>query len=583
MKVKSIKLKLCVLMTILISTISIVMGIWSIRNTNRIVQKEIGKLNNQILDETAFNVSMLLANVEQISDEIVEDNKLVDILAKSNESINSDNSKNKTESGYIEGVLNEKNWKYGDVNMKPELYVVGSNGMTFSTYSKTKYDIESIKNENWYSQVLAGQGDIVLISTLEDQAGIGPYKSIFRMGRIIKDLINGDTLGILIIDISEKILYDAYKEKLSDGREIYILDSNSNIISAKDKRAIGTSYINDIDTGKYLEAESNYSIFRRSDLEYMKITADLEQYGWTIIEEIPLNIIKQPIDEIKTKFITTLSLVIVVFFIIIYNLSTWITKPILNIKKTVEGVMKGDLKTKILVKSKDEIGELEETFNLMITWLDESIDEIKEKEKQKRVAELSFLQAQINPHFIYNTLTGIRALVSMNKNEEAEEMLYRFTKLLRNILPKANELISLEEEIKIIREYIELQKFRYPNSFMVEVEIDENINEVKVPLLILQPLVENAIFYSMESENKDGIIEIKGYEKENRIYIEIQDNGKGMDREKIRSVFNNKESINRVGLINVHERIQLNYGSNYGVNIESDEGKGTKVIVCLPK
>ncbi|MGL5086319.1 MAG: sensor histidine kinase, partial [Clostridium sp.] len=255
----------------------------------------------------------------------------------------------------------------------------------------------------------------------------------------------------------------------------------------------------------------------------------------------------------------------------------------LNIKKTIEGVMKGDLKTKIVVKSKDEIGELEETFNLMITWLDESIDEIKEKEKQKRVAELSFLQAQINPHFIYNTLTGIRALVSMNKNEDAEEMLYKFTKLLRNILPKANELISLEEEIKIIREYIELQEFRYPNSFRVLIDIEKTIKDVKVPLLILQPLVENAIFYSMESEKNDGVIEIRGYEKENSIYIEIEDNGKGMDREKIISVFNKKESINRVGLINVHERVQLNYGVDYGISIESNEGKGTKVIVRLPK
>lgn len=581
MKVKSIKIKLFVLMITIILMLSVVIGMGYVKETNRIVQKEIGKLNNQILNEIAFNTSMLLSKVGEIGDEIVDDSKVVDILSTPKDKIIE--GSNKSNNQYIDRLLNEKIWKYGEFNMKPELYVVGVNGLNYSTYSKTKYDIGSIKNEEWYNQVLAGNGDTVLVSTLEDKDGIGPYKSIFRMGRLIKDLISGETLGVLIIDVSEKMLYDAYKEMLSDGREIYVVDSLGNVISARDKRSIGTSYTNDIDNGKYLEDESNYSLFARGNIEFMKITSNLEPYGWQIIEEIPLNIIKQPIDEIKKKVITILILVIIVFFIISYNLSSWITKPILNIKYIIEGVMKGDLKSKIVVDRDDEIGELEETFNSMITWLDESIEEIKEKEKQKRVAELSFLQAQINPHFIYNTLTGIRALVAMNNNDDAVEMLYRFTKLLRNILPKANELISLEEEVNIIKEYVELQKFRYPNSFDFSIDIDKEIYDSKVPLLILQPLVENAIFYSMERENREGIINIRGYKKENYIYIEIEDNGKGMDREKIRSVFSKKESINRVGLINVHERIQLNYGISYGLSIESKAGEGTKVIITLPK
>ncbi|MDZ7543875.1 HAMP domain-containing protein, partial [Clostridium perfringens] len=129
----------------------------------------------------------------------------------------------------------------------------------------------------------------------------------------------------------------------------------------------------------------------------------------------------------------------------------WVTKPVINIKNTMGKVMSGDLKAKVEVDRDDEIGKLEESFNDMVKWLDDSIEEIKEKEKQKRIAELSFLQALINPHFLYNTLSGVRFLVSMNKNEEAEEMLYKFSKLLRNILPRASELISLEDEIEIIK------------------------------------------------------------------------------------------------------------------------------------
>ena len=309
----------------------------------------------------------------------------------------------------------------------------------------------------------------------------------------------------------------------------------------------------------------------------------MNKYGWSIIEEIPSYIIKQPIKQITEKYMLTFILVIIVSFIIVYKLSSWITKPVINLKNKMKKVIDGDLKVKVDVDRNDEIGNLEESFNNMIKWLNESIEEIKEKEKQKRIAELSFLQAQINPHYLYNTLSGVRFLISMNKNEEAEEMLFEFAKLLRNVLPKASELITLKEEIEIVEAYIDLQKIRYPNQFEVYIDIEEDIRDIKVPALILQPVIENAIFYSIDNEGKKGQINILGYSEEERIIIEIKDNGKGMSNSQINNVFKNKESINRVGLVNVHERIQLNYGKMYGIEIISEKGKGTSVRYILPK
>ncbi|WGX77289.1 histidine kinase [Paraclostridium bifermentans] len=188
----------------------------------------------------------------------------------------------------------------------------------------------------------------------------------------------------------------------------------------------------------------------------------------------------------------------------------------------------------------------------------------------------------MNPHFLYNTLSGIRFLVSMNKTEVAEEMLYRFTKLLRSILPRASEMITLEEELENIKNYVELQKMRYPNCFDVEYEFDENIKDYKIPSFILQPIVENAILYSMEKENNKGYIHIKGYSLKDSIRIIIEDNGIGMSKDKLDHVLNKEASINSVGVINVHERIQLNYGQDYGLKIDSLEGKGTKITFILP-
>ena len=582
MKIKSITAKLCLLLTTFIITISIVIAAWSIKDTNKVVQVEMGKLNSEILDEVADNISIFLSNIEEIGTNIVEDNKINSALAISKEDI-----LNRTEEvinleKYVEVLLNEQVWKYGKY-MKPDLYIVSENDFNFSTYSKNKYTMESIKNETWYSEIVKANGKTVLLSTFEDEEGIGPFKSIFRMGRSINNLITGETLGVLIMDISEKMLFDRYNKIIKDGKNIYIVDLKGNIISNKDKRLIGKNYFEDIQQGEYIEENEWYSVMRIENTNYIKLESTLDKYGWSIIEEIPSNVIKQPIKQITEKFILTLTLVIIVSFIIIYKLSIWITKPVINMKNTMKQVMDGNLNLKVEVDRNDEIGSLEESFNNMIKWLEESIEEIKEQEKQKRIAELSFLQAQINPHFLYNTLSGVRFLVSMNKNEEAEEMLFKFTKLLRNILPKASELICLNEEIEIVADYIELQKIRYPNLFEVDISIQESIKNIKVPALILQPVVENAIFYSIDNEGKKGKIRIIGYSEEDKIIIEVIDNGKGMSNRQINDVFKNKEAMNRVGLINVHERIQLNYGKMYGIEIISEKGKRTRIRYILPK
>ncbi|GAA0087091.1 sensor histidine kinase [Clostridium sp. CTA-7] len=583
MKIKSITLKLCLLLILFIITISVVIGVWAIKDTNKIVQIEIGKMNNEILQEISDNISILLSNIEEIGNNIVEDNKLISVLSIPKEEVMKRDEDFINADKYVEGLLNEQVWKYGKYNMKPELYVISENDLNFSTYAKNKYNINSIKDEIWYNEIVEADGNTVLISTFEDEEGIGPYKCIFRMGRLIKDLITDETLGVLIMDVSEKMLYDRYNKIIKDGRNIYIIDLKGDIISSRDKRLIGNNYYKELDYGQHLKTEEWYSIFERDGIKYMKMVSTLDRYGWSIVEEIPLHIVRQPIKQITQKFSLTLILVIIISFIVIYKISVWVTKPVINIKNTMGKVMNGDLKAKVEVDRDDEIGKLEESFNDMVKWLDDSIEEIKEKEKQKRIAELSFLQAQINPHFLYNTLSGVRFLVSMNKNEEAEEMLYKFSKLLRNILPRASELISLEDEIEIIKTYVELQKIRYPNGFTVDIDIDNKIKSVMVPALILQPVVENAIFYSMESENNRGIIKIKGYIEDKFIKLEIIDNGKGMSSSQINNLFNNKESINRVGLINVHERIQLNYGKEYGIEVISKEGNGTKVIFKLPK
>lgn len=569
---KSITLKLFFILFMLIVLISVSISFWEVKNTNKIVNKEMKVMREQVLDEVANNISILLSNVEMMGDNIVVNSSLMEILATSHEEISSSKELEKNTNSYVEGLLNDAVWEYGRYNMKPELYIVGNNGYTYSTYSKNKYYLKDIKKESWYEEILRADGDTVLINTYKDEYGIGPYKNIFKMGRLIKDIITNETLGVLIMDISETMLYDRYSKITDYGSYIYIIDSSGKIISSKDKRNIGENYKDIL----------SYSEVTEDNRNNIKIISQIDEYEWNIIQEIPSNISMKISNQIS--YITTLIIILVSFIALIttYKLSRWITKPIIQIKNKMKEVTGGNLKSQIIVNRDDEIGDLQESFNSMVSQLNRFIENIKESENQKRVAELSFLQAQINPHFLYNTLSGIRFLISMDKNEEAEEMLYKFTKLLRAILPKASEMITLKEEIENIKNYGELQQMRYPNSFEIKYDINENIKDFKIPSFILQPILENAILYSMEKGNNVGYIKVTAFEENEFVRIIIEDNGIGMSEDKLMKVLDKDASINSVGVTNVHERIQLNYGMEYGLKIESTQGKGTKVIFILP-
>ena len=570
-KKRSITLKLFFLIFTLVIFISGIIGIWVIGDTSKLVQKEMDVMRTQVLDEVANNISILLSNVENVGNNIVLDSKLIDILNIPKEKLPTDKSLKREMSSYVEGLLVDEIWTYVKYNMKPEVYIIGNNGLTYSTYSKTKYDLESVNNESWYNEIKKANGNTVLINTYKDEDGIGPYKNIFKMGRIIKDLITDETLGILIMDISEIMLYERYSDMLKDGSKIYIVDSNKKIISSKDKRFIGQNY------------EEIKKVNKRSFIfNNIEIESFINEYEWSIVQEIPLSIMMKVSIQIAKKTFFIILLVSIIALIITYKLSVWITKPIIDIKNNMEEVMDGNLKVRVGISNHDEIGQLQVSFNQMVEKLYLSIEDIKKYEKQKRVAELSFLQAQINPHFLYNTLSSIRFLISMNQVEKAEDMLYKFTRLLRSILPKASDMISLEEEIKNIKNYVDLQKMRYPDCFDINYDIDTSILNFQLPSFILQPIVENAIFYSMEKENNKGIINIVGYRVEDSIRITIKDNGIGMSKDKVSSVLKKESSINRVGVINVHERVRLNYGQEYGLKIDSIEGKGTKVTFILP-
>ena len=220
-----------------------------------------------------------------------------------------------------------------------------------------------------------------------------------------------------------------------------------------------------------------------------------------------------------------------------------------------------------------------EIFHLM--------DAVQEREQQKRVLEMNFLRAQINPHFLYNMLFSIRCTVEIGKNEQAAQMIDAFSDLLRSTLAVKDSTIPLRDELESTRKYLVVQKLRYGEKVHYEIDMQEGSERCMVPALILQPLVENAIFHGLEAKEDADMIVIASTLKDGELLLSVTDDGAGMDREKLEQVRTRYsrprvQGASSIGMANVHNRIRLNYGEGYGLFVESAPGIGTTATLRMP-
>ena len=220
--------------------------------------------------------------------------------------------------------------------------------------------------------------------------------------------------------------------------------------------------------------------------------------------------------------------------------------------------------------------------------IEELMEEIIRQQNQRRKSEMDALQSQINPHFLYNTLESITWMVEAHKNTDAVFMISELAKLLRISLSKGRTIIKISDEIQHSRSYMNIQKVRYKERFKTEFIIDEEVNDYCIVKLVVQPILENAIYYGVGNMDEDdgGKITVRGEKKDDDIYITVEDNGMGMSEEVVDNILSDNEKVPKhgsgVGLINVHNRIQLMFGSQYGLQVYSEPDEGTRIVIHIP-
>ena len=291
--------------------------------------------------------------------------------------------------------------------------------------------------------------------------------------------------------------------------------------------------------------------------------------------------------------------IISVFLILYFTLymykkvSRHIAAPIINLcnytKRSENDLLENNPESSIL-----EIDELSENFNDKIIRIKELIENIKTEQKNKKNTELWLLQSQINPHFLYNTLDTVVWMAEAGDSKKVVDMITALSGFLRIGLNNGKRFIQIREEIRHIENYLKIQKFRYEDILEYSIDIEDNLFDIRILKLLLQPIVENALYHGIKYKRSGGKISVKGYRKDEHIILQVTDNGIGMETKKLESLKNiiKNESVDEIdivksskesfGLYNVAERIRLYYGNEYGLNIDSTENIGTTVSIILP-
>ncbi len=292
------------------------------------------------------------------------------------------------------------------------------------------------------------------------------------------------------------------------------------------------------------------------------------------------------INLIRFSIITFIGIVLLIIFLS-YQIPLSITRPIREISKVTDQVAKGNLTVRSKVQNGSETGILSESLNTMIDKINELLEQVTKEQVRLRKAEFELLQAQINPHFLYNTLDAIVWLAESGEQKKVVSMVGSLSEFFKTSLNQGKDIVSIKEELQHVRSYLEIQQMRYQDILQYEIDNMEELYTYSIPKITIQPLVENALYHGIKNKRGCGKIQISGYKKEEFFILEIKDNGIGIKEERLTQVRDEIQNTVRTGneiygLYNVNERIRLNFGEEYGINIDSDYGKWTTVQIKLP-
>jgi len=581
-KTNSIQFKLCMYFLIIIIVPLLAIGMFSFWKFKDIISQKTIQSTQQLVDQTTRNLDFVLNEVEKVTFTIFAEKQIRNILQKGP----AEDLKEKLyRKDIIQYIL------YNSITYRDDMdsiFIIDEERNIY--YSAKDFDIANDIRIRWlldYSKVFDANGKVVWLETHLDEFAEGSPKYVISAARVLKNFENSRRLGLLIANIEEQKLNDiCNKVEIGKTSETYLVNNSGKIISHTNKKKIN-QFLEKKMLSNFTSKRGNF-IFK-SENEHLLIVYSKSDYtGFITISQIPMTEILKDTVNIKCFIIYTGIATIIAAFLIALMFSSSITNPIKNLVQNMKNTENGDFSIRIKVSGSAEIQSLNRGFNRMVEKVEELISRVYAEQNAKKEAELQALQAQINPHFLYNTLNSIKWMALFHNMQNISEMVSALTNLLHNSISNSKDFITIKEELKSLNDYVLIQKYRYNDKFQVTFEYEESILEYRILKLLLQPIVENAIFHGIENKKGNGNIKIMINTFGDKIKFVIQDDGIGMTTDTIERVMDkkanaqNQRGFSGIGIRNVDERIKLHFGEDFGLRIYSTLGAGTTVEVCIP-
>ena len=420
------------------------------------------------------------------------------------------------------------------------------------------------------------------------EKGDNSYNWVISMSRAVEITVGGSTeQAVLLIEMAYQGLEEVLDEvTLGNGGYIYLMDSNGDIIWHPKFELIASGRVkeNNLVAAGYDDG-SREEVFNGT--RQTVVTKTVGYTGWKLVGVIKGTGIS--LNMLKTRLFIVFVILLIIFIVIIINsyISFRVTNPIRELEKSVKALEEGNLDADIYMGGSYEVQHLGKSVQDMKFRIKGLMQDIVSEHEEKRKSEFDSLQAQINPHFLYNTLDIIVWQIENEKQSEAVHTVTALARFFRLSLGKGKNIVTVRDEIDHVKNYLMIQHMRFKNKFDYEFDIAEDVLELPSLKLMLQPLVENAIYHGMEFMDGDGMITVKAWRKEDELYLSVADNGLGMTEDKVEMILTGKSSSGNgrgsgIGVKNVNERIKLYFGEAYGLTIDSEPDEGTKVTIHLP-
>lgn len=561
---------------LILSAVVIVTGV-SMKFTNTSIFENSSEYTHTIIQQMNQNIDSYIDYMENIA-----------YLISSNEDVQDYLFDEKIDNEGRYRILNQLQTILDSRSDIRNVGIISKNGrMLINDGSKSVNQDLDLNTQEWYATALEKPNGPILTSSHVQHIISGERPWVITLSRGIRDRSgSGEKEGVFFIDLNYSAI-SGLCDQSTVGTKGYafILDAKGNIVYHPQQQQLynelqteNISLIMDTDEDTVLTGTGNdgklYSISRS------------EKTGWTVVDCTNVKELLSKSRQAQSVYVLTAIILVIVALLFSRFMARSITLPIQKLRDSMKKVQEGDFSVSdVVVDSKNEIGSLTKSFDVMTHRIHELMEQNVHEQEEKRRSELKALQSQINPHFLYNTLDSIIWMAEGKKNEEVVLMTASLARLLRQSISNEDEVVPIANEVEYARGYLTIQKMRYKDKLEFQIEVDSSILYIPLIKLVLQPIIENAIYHGLKYKESKGLLIVKGFMKDGNAVLQVIDDGVGMDEETLAHIYDKHKvnyHSNGVGVYNVQKRLKLYYGDDYGITYESEKGKGTTATITIP-